>query len=286
MRAVVAAVAGVRPRRLADRRGQHERPAGRASTSPMRSPATSAGPRYSVRPDALVLAEHGHDATGDLDGDGWHGTMNYYGFSFPVWEWLRDPDRSVPSFGLPVGVPRRDGAAAVGAIQDFTASFGWRAVTSQLEHPRLPRLAPDPDHDRVRRAPARGRGAAVHAAGRADDLRRRRARPGGRRRRGLPPDDALAGPGLVGHHHHGRVRRPGPAAARPHRVASRRPALGPGRGRRPWRSCASTRTAPCSSGSRAAAYRPPSCRGSPRPAMLFAVGDRDGPHAVVSRVGG
>jgi alpha-glucosidase len=83
-----------------------------------------------VRPDALVLAEHGHDATGDLDGDGWHGTMNYYGFSFPVWEWLRDPDRPVPSFGLPVGVPRRGGAAAVGAMRDFTASFGWRAVTA------------------------------------------------------------------------------------------------------------------------------------------------------------
>ncbi|HEY0903127.1 MAG TPA: glycoside hydrolase family 13 protein [Marmoricola sp.] len=83
-----------------------------------------------VRPDALVLAEHGHDATGDLDGDGWHGTMNYYGFSFPVWEWLRDPDRPVPSFGLPVGVPRRDGVAMVGAMRDFAASFGWRAVTT------------------------------------------------------------------------------------------------------------------------------------------------------------
>lgn len=83
-----------------------------------------------VRPEALVLAEHGHDATGDLDGDGWHGTMNYYGFSFPVWEWLRDPDHPVPSFGLPVGVPRRDGVAAVTAMREFTASFGWRAVTA------------------------------------------------------------------------------------------------------------------------------------------------------------
>ncbi|MCW2753583.1 MAG: malZ [Marmoricola sp.] len=83
-----------------------------------------------VRPDALVLAEHGHDATGDLDGDGWHGTMNYYGFSFPIWEWLRDPKRPVPSFGLPVGIPRRDGIAAVTAMREFTASFGWRATAS------------------------------------------------------------------------------------------------------------------------------------------------------------
>ncbi len=83
-----------------------------------------------ARPDALVLAEHGHDATGDLDGDGWHGTMNYYGFSFPVWEWLRDPKHPVPSFGLPVDVPRRDGVAAVTAMREFTASFGWRATST------------------------------------------------------------------------------------------------------------------------------------------------------------
>ncbi len=81
-----------------------------------------------VHPDALVLAEHGHDATGDLAGDGWHGTMNYYGFSFPVWEWLRDPERPTPSFGLPVDLPRRDGPAMVTAMRAFTASFGWRAV--------------------------------------------------------------------------------------------------------------------------------------------------------------
>ncbi len=81
-----------------------------------------------IRADALVLAEHGHDATGDLDGDGWHGTMNYYGFSFPVWEWLRDPERPTPSFGLPVHLPRRDGHAMVTAMRSFTASFGWRAV--------------------------------------------------------------------------------------------------------------------------------------------------------------
>ncbi len=83
-----------------------------------------------VKADALVLAEHGHDATGDLDGDGWQGTMNYYGFSFPIWEWLRDPRRPVPSFGLPVGVPRRDGIAMVAAVRAFTASFGWRATST------------------------------------------------------------------------------------------------------------------------------------------------------------
>lgn len=83
-----------------------------------------------TKPDALVLAEHGHDASDDLDGDGWHGTMNYYGFSFPIWEWLRDPRHPTPSFGLPVDLPRRDGHAMVAAMRAFTASFGWRATST------------------------------------------------------------------------------------------------------------------------------------------------------------
>ena len=34
----------------------------------------------------------------------------------------------MPSFGLPVGVPRRSGVAMVRSMRDFAASFGWRAV--------------------------------------------------------------------------------------------------------------------------------------------------------------
>ncbi|MFP5291284.1 MAG: alpha-amylase family glycosyl hydrolase, partial [Actinomycetes bacterium] len=44
-----------------------------------------------LRADPWVIGEHNHDASGDLDGDGWHGTMNYSGFSWPVWSWLRAP---------------------------------------------------------------------------------------------------------------------------------------------------------------------------------------------------
>jgi alpha-glucosidase len=81
-----------------------------------------------AKPDALIVGEHGHDASGDLDGDGWHGTMNYYGFSFPVWTWLRKPEGHVPSFGLPVGVPLRTGQQSMTSMREFTARFGWRAV--------------------------------------------------------------------------------------------------------------------------------------------------------------
>lgn len=35
-------------------------------------------------PEGWLLAEHGHDATGDLAAGGWHGTMSYAGFTRPV----------------------------------------------------------------------------------------------------------------------------------------------------------------------------------------------------------
>ena len=42
-----------------------------------------------ARPDALVVAEHAYDARADLRPAAWHGTMNYAGFTRPVWTWLR-----------------------------------------------------------------------------------------------------------------------------------------------------------------------------------------------------
>src|SRR5690606_17218524 len=55
-----------------------------------------------VRRDGLLVAEHAHDSTGDLDRDGWHGTMNYAGFTRPVWSWLRAAELDLPDF---MGVP-------------------------------------------------------------------------------------------------------------------------------------------------------------------------------------
>jgi alpha-glucosidase len=84
-----------------------------------------------ARPDALVIAEHVHDATADLDRDGWHGTMNSAGFLRPVWSWLRDDDLDMPLFlGTPGGVPRRDAAATTATMRAFAALVSWRSLTS------------------------------------------------------------------------------------------------------------------------------------------------------------
>jgi alpha-glucosidase len=42
-----------------------------------------------TRPDAYLLGEHFYDASHQLQGDQWDGVMDYAGFTFPLWRWLR-----------------------------------------------------------------------------------------------------------------------------------------------------------------------------------------------------
>ncbi|MGI8885312.1 MAG: glycoside hydrolase family 13 protein [Gaiellaceae bacterium] len=85
-----------------------------------------------ARGDALVVAEHSHDARGDLRAGGWHGTMNYPGFTRPVWAWLRGDELSgEPAsgfLGLPVGVPRLPGGSVVETMKRFRAGVPWQSV--------------------------------------------------------------------------------------------------------------------------------------------------------------
>jgi len=83
-----------------------------------------------ARPDALLVAEHAHDSTGDLDAGGWQGTMNYAGFLRPVWTWLRADSLGLAHFlGVPGAVPARTGAAAVATMRAFAARISWRSLT-------------------------------------------------------------------------------------------------------------------------------------------------------------
>ncbi|MCW2767230.1 MAG: malZ [Nocardioides sp.] len=82
------------------------------------------------REDALVIGEHNHDASGDVNGDGWHGTMNYSGFSWPVWSWLRDPASLARPFGRPAAVPRRPGHLVQRSLREWLARYGWRSTAT------------------------------------------------------------------------------------------------------------------------------------------------------------
>jgi alpha-glucosidase len=85
-----------------------------------------------VRPDAWLVAEHCYDASADLSGDGWHGTMNYSGFTRPVWSWLRAADHEIGLMGHPSAPPLLDGAAMVATMQAYVAAMPWRSTTASM----------------------------------------------------------------------------------------------------------------------------------------------------------
>jgi alpha-glucosidase len=81
----------------------------------------------SVTAGALLLAEHGHDYRGDLDGAGWHGAMNYAGFLRPTWWWLRGDDYDRDVFAQ-APAPRYGGAEMVDVMRRFRAGVPWDCV--------------------------------------------------------------------------------------------------------------------------------------------------------------
>jgi alpha-glucosidase len=94
-----------------------------------------------INPDTWLVAEHGHDAHDDLQGDGWQGTMNYAGFTRPVWTWLTAdrPHGGTPGLvdnylGIPTGygVPRFDGAAVASHIDAVHAPMPWQSLVGSM----------------------------------------------------------------------------------------------------------------------------------------------------------
>jgi alpha-glucosidase len=79
-----------------------------------------------TREDALIVAEHFHDFRPDLQGDGWHGVMNYAGFLLPVWTWLESAPRAV--FGVDFKLPERTGREAVAAMRTYRSGVPWQSV--------------------------------------------------------------------------------------------------------------------------------------------------------------
>lgn len=86
-----------------------------------------------VNPDAWLLAENADHFPSDLDGFGWHGTMNYNGFMRPIWGWLRhNPQVKYGFFGVPVSVPYFTGGEMVAAMRNFSAGVPWRNFVSSM----------------------------------------------------------------------------------------------------------------------------------------------------------
>ena len=94
-----------------------------------------------VTEEAWLLAEHGHDASLDLRGDGWHGTMDYNGFTRPLWCWLNGGSPAGPGephgltyLGLPLDIPVLDGDAVAATMREVHAAMPWQSWTSSTSH--------------------------------------------------------------------------------------------------------------------------------------------------------
>ncbi len=87
-----------------------------------------------INPDSAVIGEHFFDYTGDLPGDGWHGAMNYSGFSRPVWGWLADPGSGLDFVSVPLPRRPQPGRAIAATMREFAASVPWQVATAQLNN--------------------------------------------------------------------------------------------------------------------------------------------------------
>ena len=83
-------------------------------------------------PDSLLIAEHCHDSSADALGDGWHGVMNYAGFTRPLWTWLRDKGFAPKFLGSPLMVPRLGGSSVMETMSEFAAIAPWRSIQNSF----------------------------------------------------------------------------------------------------------------------------------------------------------
>ncbi|GAB4450172.1 MAG: maltodextrin glucosidase [Chloroflexi bacterium OHK40] len=82
-------------------------------------------------PEAYLLGEHFFDGTPHLQGGELDATMNYQGFTFPVWQWLGS--HTIAAGGPPWADPRPMPTAAMAAQwAAFRAAIPWQIATQQF----------------------------------------------------------------------------------------------------------------------------------------------------------
>ncbi|NDE72051.1 MAG: glycoside hydrolase family 13 protein [Actinobacteria bacterium] len=86
-----------------------------------------------TNPDTWLVAENADFVADDLDGLGWHGTMNYNGFTKPLWYWINSGDKKIrDSFGMPAPLPKIDGNAMVEMMRQFAGGIPWRSLIASM----------------------------------------------------------------------------------------------------------------------------------------------------------
>ncbi|MET9782895.1 glycoside hydrolase family 13 protein [Nocardiopsis alba] len=87
-----------------------------------------------VAPQAWLLGEHFYDAGPDTRHDGWHGVMNYAGFTRPVWAWLNTGPEGVryAATHTSAPLPSQGAVETVRALRATNAGMPWRVRTHSV----------------------------------------------------------------------------------------------------------------------------------------------------------
>ncbi len=85
-----------------------------------------------VGQESFLQAESNHDASRDLLGDGYQGTMNYAAFTRPVWQWLI-PEQPFPyEHGKYPSLPNLPGSLVVEAMRELSGVTPWMGTVHAM----------------------------------------------------------------------------------------------------------------------------------------------------------
>jgi alpha-glucosidase len=89
---------------------------------------TIRGTMAQVTGESFLQAESNHDASRDLLGDGYQGTMNYAAFTRPLWQWLLPQQHRPYPHGKYPMLPNLPGRLVVGAMRELSGVTPWQAT--------------------------------------------------------------------------------------------------------------------------------------------------------------
>lgn len=86
-----------------------------------------------VSPNSWLVAENADMIARDLDGSGWHGTMNYQGFARPMWGWINhNPNVRPGGQGMSGDVPVISTKQFIQTLREFNGGIPWRSLLASM----------------------------------------------------------------------------------------------------------------------------------------------------------
>ena len=85
-----------------------------------------------VLSESFLQAESNHDASRDLLGDGYQGTMNYAAFTRPLWQWLLPPQEIPYAHGKYPMLPNLPGGMVVAAMRELSGVTPWQGTVHAM----------------------------------------------------------------------------------------------------------------------------------------------------------